>query len=100
MNDPLSAKDIQHIASLANLLIDARRYKLYASQLSTILAFVSKLQKIPTNNLEPTAQVTELTNVYREDVVDESRMLTQKEALRNARKTHKGYFVVPALFEQ
>ena len=89
--------DIQHIAKLANLLIDADQEKLFTSQLTAILAFVSKLQEIPTDNVEPTAQVTGLVNVYREDVIDESRILSQKDALRNAKVTNNGFFVVPAV---
>lgn len=95
----VASMDIQRIAKLANLIIDTDQHKLFASQLTAILAFVSKLQKVPTKNVKPTAQVTGLVNVYREDVVDESRMLTQEAALRNAKKTHNGYFVVPAVLD-
>ncbi len=89
--------DIQHIAKLANLFVDADQQDLFASQLTAILAFVSKLQEIPTDNIEPTAQVAGLVNVYREDVIDETRMLTQEDALRNAKATYDGFFVVPAV---
>lgn len=98
MSVMLSHQDIQHIAKLANLVIDTNQYELFASQLTAILAFVSKLQNIPTKNVEPTAQVTGLANVYREDVVDESHMLSQKEALKNAKATHNGYFMVPSVW--
>lgn len=90
--------DIQHIAKLANLSIDADQEKLFIPQLTAILAFVSKLQEISTDNVKPTAQVTGLNNVYREDVVDEARILTQAQALSNAKKTHNGYFVVPSVW--
>lgn len=90
--------DIQHIAKLANLHIDADQEKLFTPQLTAILAFVSKLQEISTDNVKPTAQVTGLINVYREDVVDEARILTQTQALSNAKKTHNGYFVVPSVW--
>ncbi len=93
----VASMDIQHIAKLANLFIDADQQDLFASQLTAILAFVSKLQEIPTENVEPTAQVTGLVNVYREDEIDKSRMLSQKDALQNAKATHDGFFVVPAV---
>lgn len=97
MSTSLTSTDIWHIAKLANLIIDANQHKLFASQLSAILTFVSKLQEIPTQGVEPTAQVTGLVNVYREDVIDENRMLTQSQALGNAKVTHDGFFVVPAV---
>lgn len=90
--------DIQHIAKLANLAIDTDQHKLFASQLNAILTFVSKLQEISTDNVKPTAQVTGLVNIYREDVVEQLRILTQAQALSNAKKTHNGYFVVPSVW--
>jgi len=91
--------DISHVAKLANIPIDEKQHKLFASQLTAILDFVSNLQKVPTKSVEPTAQVTGLTNVLREDIVDETRMLTQKQALANAKETKNGYFVVPSIWK-
>ena len=93
----VASMDIQHIAKLANLFIAADQQDLFASQLTAILAFVSKLQEVPTKNIEPTAQVTGLVNVYREDVIDKNRVLTLSQALKNAKATHDGFFVVPAV---
>lgn len=91
--------DITHVARLANLIVPSDQEQKFSKQLADIIAFVSKLQKIQTKNVQPTAQVTGLTNVYREDVVNTSRMLTQEQALANANKTHNGYFVVPAVLD-
>ncbi len=99
MSDAMKSSDVQHIANLANLYIAADQFELFASQLTAILAFVSKLQEVPTKNVTPTAQVNGLVNVYREDVVDASRILTQTQALANAHEKHNGFFVVPAVFE-
>lgn len=98
MSASLTSRDILHIAKLANLIVDTGEMMLFASQLSAILDFVSKLQHVPTKNTDPTAQVTGLVNVYREDEIDQSRMLTQKQALANAKVTHNGFFVVKAVF--
>ncbi len=67
--------------------------------IDSILELVSKLKSIPTDNVEPTSQVTGQTNVFRDDEIDKSRMFTQEEALYNAKKTKIGYFVVPNIFE-
>jgi aspartyl/glutamyl-tRNA(Asn/Gln) amidotransferase C subunit len=55
------------------------------------------LSSIDTTTISPTYQVTNLTNVTREDTSSPS--LSQKEALRNASHTKDGYFQVPAIFE-
>lgn len=98
MRASLTSVDIQHIAKLANLFIDTGETQLFTSQLSAILNFVSKLQKIPTRNIEPTSQITGLQNIYREDENDRSRILTQEQALANAKVRYNGFFVVAAIF--
>ena len=68
-------------------------------QVGVTVAYVSKLQELPTDGVIETSQVTGLENVMREDVVDESRMFSQVEALKNATHTHNGFFVVDAVLE-
>ncbi len=97
MSASLTFSDSLHIAKLANLLIKDEEIPLLASQLSAILNFVGKLQELPSSGVAETSQVTGLVNVYREDEIDKSRMLSQKDALGNAKATHDGFFVVPAV---
>ena len=92
-----SLDDVRHVATLARLELSADEQKRYAAQLTSILEFISKLQQIPTKNIQPTSQVTGLTNVFREDDIDTSRTLTQEEALANAKGTYNGYFKVTAI---
>lgn len=81
------------IAKLANIPLKNDEEELFSQQLTSILDLVSKLQKIETKNVIPTSQVTGLINIFREDEIDESRILTQEQALSNAKKTYNGYFV-------
>lgn len=92
--------DVKHVAKLANLpLSDAQLQQLEAG-LSSVIDLVGHIQKLDTANIEPTSQVTGLENVTRPDVVDMSRVLSQEQALSNAKKTDHGYFVVPAIFAE
>lgn len=95
----LTASDIKHIAKLANLTLTDAQIEKLATQLTSVIDFMSKIQSLDTKNIVETSQVTGLENVFREDIVDEKRMLTQKEALSNAKSVHHGYFVVKAVFE-
>lgn len=79
--------DVKHVAKLANLPITSDEEKTLASQLDQILNYVSQLQQVDTKNIEPTSQVTGLTDVAREDVVEPSLELPQD------------YFRVPAILE-
>jgi aspartyl-tRNA(Asn)/glutamyl-tRNA(Gln) amidotransferase subunit C len=91
---------VNKVAKLANLTITPSQQQQFASQLTSVLDYVSKIQTLNTSDVVETSQVTGLENVYREDVVDTDRMFTQEEALSNAKNTHNGFFVVPAIFEE
>ncbi|MBI4065429.1 Asp-tRNA(Asn)/Glu-tRNA(Gln) amidotransferase subunit GatC [Candidatus Gottesmanbacteria bacterium] len=93
----LSVKQVSHITQLAHLPINEKDMSILASELKKILDLVNTLQNVDTHDVEPTSQVTGLSNVFREDKVTAS--LSQEEALSNAKATHKGFFVVPAIFE-
>lgn len=96
----VSPAETKKISLLANLPLSEKQTATFSAQLSSVLDYISKIQSLDTAGVEETAQVTGLTNVFREDVVDESRMLTQEQALSNAKRTHNGYFVVNAVFEE
>jgi aspartyl-tRNA(Asn)/glutamyl-tRNA(Gln) amidotransferase subunit C len=96
----ISGAVVQKVAKLAKLTITPVQDVTFSKQLSSVIGYVSKIQSLDTNNIPETSQVTGLTNVFREDVIESKRMFTQEEALSNAKNTHNGYFVVPAVFEE
>lgn len=91
--------DVKHTARLANLQLTNEQTQKLLTSLQSIISYMSKIQNIDTKGVTETSQVTGLENVFREDIVDEKRLLTQKEALSNAKQSHKGFFVVPAIFD-
>ena len=86
--------DVKKIAKLANLTIPDNLVAKFGQQLESILGLVSQLKETNTNNVLPTSQVTGLENVWREDEINTSRMLTQQEALTNAKLKKGGFFCV------
>ncbi|MFH1668284.1 MAG: Asp-tRNA(Asn)/Glu-tRNA(Gln) amidotransferase subunit GatC, partial [Candidatus Komeilibacteria bacterium] len=68
----LSKKEVEHIAQLARLKLTDEDMATYSQQLSDILDYVDKMQTVDTKDVEPTSQVTGLTNVMREDKIIES----------------------------
>ena len=91
--------DVTKIAKLANLPLKDGEVKKFEKTLASIVGLVSKLKSVNTTDVQPTSQVTDQTNVFRGDIIDLSRVLTQNEALSNAKKTKNGYFVVPKIFD-
>jgi aspartyl-tRNA(Asn)/glutamyl-tRNA(Gln) amidotransferase subunit C len=66
----LSGEQVQHIAKLARLGLGEGEGEKFAKQLSEILAYMEMLNEVNTDKVEPTSQVTGLTNVTREDKVE------------------------------
>lgn len=98
--DIINTQAVEHIAALAKLNLTPEQIARIQPQLTTVLEFMSKIQALDTAGVPETAHVTGLQNVFREDAVDPGRMLSQEDALRNARKTHDGYFVVDAVLKE
>lgn len=69
----LTKAQVAHIATLARLELNDDELKNMPGQLSSILQYVDMLNEVDTSRVEPTAQVTGLSTVLREDVVDQTK---------------------------
>lgn len=90
--------DIKRIAQLANLTLTPTEEREFDEQLNDILSYIEQLNKVDTKNVEPTAQVTGLKNVTRNDKFT-ADMFSQDEALSGTNKKHNWMFVVDKLVE-
>lgn len=96
----LSLDEVKHVAKLANLELSDEELEIFRPQLSSIVDLIDQLQKLNTESEQMTAQVTGLVNIFREDTIDATRQLTQEQALKNAKKTYNGFFVVPKVLDK
>ena len=93
----ISQEKVKQVARLARLGLTDNEITTFGEQLSAILGYVEQLSTLNTEMVEPTFQVTGLTNVTREDVVEKS--FSQQEALSNAPEQYNGYFLVKKVLE-
>jgi aspartyl-tRNA(Asn)/glutamyl-tRNA(Gln) amidotransferase subunit C len=63
----ITKKDVEYIANLSRLEITEEEKEEYTKQLSEILEHVNRLQKLNTDNIEPTFYTIDMKNVMRED---------------------------------
>lgn len=96
----ITDKDIEHLAKLAGLEISSKEKDLYKKQLSEIVEFVGKLQKVNTKNIEPTSQTTGLKNLYRKDEVKPENYLSDKQALSGTDNVYNNLFKTKAILEK
>lgn len=92
----LTANDVTQIATLARLTLTEAETEMYRGQLSQILEYVDQLAEVDTAGVEPTAQVTGLTNGDVADVVRASE--TVEPLLANVPQRDHDYIKVPAVF--
>lgn len=92
--------DVKHVAKLANLPLKSEDEKKLQSQFEQTLATVGVLNRLDTTGIDATSQVTGLTSVLREDIIDTARIIPQSQVLAGSKHTYNGYFVVPFVFEQ
>lgn len=91
----ISKQDVEHVALLARLELSEEEKEAYTQQLNSILGYMEKLNALDTNNVEPTAHVLPMDNVFREDKVDSG--LPREKALQNAPAVEEGQFKVPRI---
>ena len=60
---------IRHLAELSNFSVSEKETESLKKDLSEILKYISQLDSIDVENIEPTYQVFEMENIWREDKV-------------------------------
>ena len=80
----LKKEDVKHIANLAKLEMTEGEIEKLTPQLSGVLDYIEQLREVDTTGVEPTAQVTGLENIYREDVAEDWANDEREQALNQA----------------
>ena len=90
----ISRDDVLHLAQLSSLELDEAEIEGLRTDISNILGYVEQLAKLDTNNVEPTYQVTDLENVWRDDkIIDYG--VTREELLALTPETSDHQIKVP-----
>lgn len=93
----LSPEQVQDIAELARLQIDADKTSEYQKKLSNILDLFAQLNQVDTQNIEPMTNPLDAQQRLRPDVVSESNQREQFQSI--APLTQDGYYLVPRVVE-
>ncbi len=95
---PITKSDVEYIANLARLKLTEKETEYFTGQLSNIIRYIDQLKVLDTTNIEPTAHVMPIQNVFREDVVKPS--LKVEDVLKNAPAKEDNLFKVPRIIEE
>ena len=89
--------EIGHVALLARLKLTDDEKTLFQSQVNSIIAYIDTLNELETTDVEPTAHVLPLKNVFRED--DPRPSLPREKALQNTPEKDGRFYRVPKIIE-
>lgn len=95
----INKEEVKHIAHLARLGLLENELEKFQGELSAILDFVEKLQKVDVSGVEPMAQATDAKNIFRKDQAKKSRADFRRVFLKNLPKREGDYIKVPPILE-
>ena len=97
MTKKIDQTQVKKVAKLSRLDLTDDEINEFTSQLSAILEYVEKMNKLDTENVQPLAHSLPITNCFREDLVKES--LGTEKTLANAPQRDGEFFKVPKILD-
>lgn len=95
MPQPITKQDVAHVAQLARLRLTDEELEQYTGQLAAVLEHARDVEALDTEGVPPTAHPLPLTNVLREDRLEEC--LDRAEVLAAAPSVEANRFRVPRI---
>jgi aspartyl-tRNA(Asn)/glutamyl-tRNA(Gln) amidotransferase subunit C len=89
----ITEADVRHVAKLSRLHVSDDEVHHFTEQLSAVLNYISKLNELDVEGVEPMAHPLDLINVIRPD--QEQPGISTESALLNAPAKTPPYFKVP-----
>jgi aspartyl-tRNA(Asn)/glutamyl-tRNA(Gln) amidotransferase subunit C len=89
--------NLDHVANLARINLTAEEKARFGAQLGDVLGYISLLNEVDVDGVEPTAHAFPVVNVWSEDVPEAG--LSVEDALRNAPEKRDNMFAVPKVVE-
>lgn len=93
----ISKEQVEHVANLARLNLTEDEKEQMTKDMEAIINFADEINSLDINNVDPTAHVIPINNVFRKDEVKES--MDRDELLSNAPNKENGCFSVPRIVE-
>lgn len=93
----IDEKEIAKIAEIARIDLSEDEKAEFSKQLTDMIEYVEKIKALDTSGVEPADNIINLTNVTRDDIVEESPGTDAIEKI--APDFAKGHIVVPRILE-
>jgi len=91
----IKREDVEYLSKLARIELTEEEKTKFEKELEKIVEYVSKLNEVNTDNVEPCYHVGKIKNVFREDIP--SDFPSKEEIIKNAPQREKNLFKVPRI---
>ena len=88
---------IKHISKLARISLDEKKINDLSKDLTSIMKFIEKLNKLNTDKITPLTSIIDASLKSRVDEVKDGKIRDQ--ILKNSPEKNKEFFVVPKVIE-
>ncbi len=90
----IKREDILHLADLSEFALDEKETESLGEDLQGIIKYISQLDELDVSNIQPTYQVFEMENIWREDEIKEQDA-TREQLLALAKHEKDNQIKVP-----
>ncbi len=88
---------VKHISKLARISLDEKKIDNLSKDLSSIMKFIEKLNKLSTDKINPLTSIINDSLKSRKDEVRDGKIRSQ--ILKNSPEKNEEFFVVPKVIE-
>ena len=88
---------VKHISKLARISLDENKVESLSKDLTSIMKFIEKLNKLNTDKVKPLTSIVNASLKSRSDDVKDGKIRDQ--ILKNSPKSNEEFFVVPKIIE-
>ena len=88
---------VKHISKLARISLDEKKVESLSSDLTSIMRFIEKLNKLNTDKINPLTSIINASLKSRKDEVKDGKI--REQILKNSPEKNDEFFVVPKVIE-
>ena len=88
---------VKHISKLARISLDENKVESLSKDLTSIMKFIEKLNKLNTDNVKPLTSIVNASLKSRSDEIKDGKIRDQ--ILKNSPEKSEEFFVVPKVIE-
>jgi aspartyl-tRNA(Asn)/glutamyl-tRNA(Gln) amidotransferase subunit C len=93
----IDKETIKHISKLARISLDDKKIHNLSKDLSSIIKFIEKLNKLNTDDIKPLTSIIDASLKSRKDEILEGKI--REQILKNSPEKTDEFFVVPKVIE-